>query len=299
MSEPNGFWEQYKENVRESNRRAPWRLLRLLVAFGLSILLAPCCAAAAAITGEPMAAMVVAVVGILCVAVVWRTMLWLLDRSSPSAPAGVPYPHAGFAPSGYSPQQPASSAMPAGQSPFAPVAAGGLPPTKPRDETPFPTHAGFVQPAYAAQLPGQPILGASTGPVPPFAHEPPPARSGAGCAMAAVAIIGVMFLSCCGGGVAILATQPNLKVQVGPQQPMAVPAGGPFGFPGPMAGPPGAFPAEPIPNDDPFEEMRRAQEEMRRAQEKSFQDFIEENKRQMREFDEEFRKQNEAFGRGF
>ena len=285
MSQPNGFWEQYKENVRESNRQAPWRLLRLLVAFGLSILLAPCCAAAAAITGEPMAAMVVAVVGIVFVVVVWRTMWWLLDRSSNSAVGGAAYPHAGFAPSGYSPQPPVSSAIPAGQSPFASLAAGGPPPIKSGYDTPFPTQAGFVQPAYAAQLPGQPILGASTGPVPPFANEPPPARSGAGCAIAAVAVIGVMFLSCCGGGIAMLVTLPNFKMEVGPQQPIAGPAGAPFGFPGPMAGPPGGFPAEAFPNNDPFEEMRRAQE-------KSFQDFIEENKRQMQQFDEELRKHN-------
>lgn len=33
MSEPNGFWEQYQENLREYPRRTPQRLLRLFVAF--------------------------------------------------------------------------------------------------------------------------------------------------------------------------------------------------------------------------------------------------------------------------
>ncbi len=95
-----------------------------------------------------------------------------------------------------------------------------------------------------------------------------------------------------------MATLPNFKMQVGPQQPMAGPAGNPFGFPGPFpgAGPggmPGGMPGAPIQNKDPFEEMRRAQE-------KGFQDFIKENERQMRELDEQLRKQNErAFPPGF
>ena len=72
MSQTNGFWEQYKDNLREYRRQTPWRFLRLLVAFAMTLLLAPCCAAAAAITGEPMAAMVVAVVGIVGVFVAWR-----------------------------------------------------------------------------------------------------------------------------------------------------------------------------------------------------------------------------------
>ena len=89
-----------------------------------------------------------------------------------------------------------------------------------------------------------------------------------------------------------MAALPNFQMQVGPQQPMAGPAGNPFGFPDPLAGPPGAIPGEPFGNNDPLEEMRRAQEQ-------SFQDFIEENQRQMREFEEEFRKQNRPFRPGF
>jgi hypothetical protein len=291
MSQPNGFFEQYKENVRASNRMAPWRLLRLVVAFGLTLLLAPCCAVAAAITGEPMAAMVVAVVGIFGVVIVWRSMLWLIDRSKSSAPAAN-YSQTGFAQGSHWPQPHVSSMPGGGQSPFASQGAGAFPPSQPGYSAPITTHAGFVQPAYAAQLPGQPILGASTGPVPPFATEPPAARSGTGCTIAAVALIGFMFLSCCGGGVAILATLPNFKMQVGPQQPMAGPAVQPFGFPDPLAGPPGAVPGDAFGNNDVFEEMRRAQE-------KSMQELIEEHNRQMEQFDEEFRKQNEAFRPGF
>jgi hypothetical protein len=293
MSEPHGFWEQYKENLREYNRQTPWRFLRLVVAFGLTLLLAPCCAAAAAITGEPMAAMVVAVVGIVGVVVAWRVMVWMFDRASN------PTQSPGYGPPGYSLPQPGAAFSPAaGQSPFGPLPGGGMPPAGPGINLPFSSQAGFVQPAYAAQLPGQPIMGASTGPVPPFAAEPPRPRSGSGCTIAALTVVGVLLFSCCGGGVALMATLPNFKMQVGPQQPMAGPAGNPFGFPGPFpgAGPggmPGGMPGAPIQNKDPFEEMRRAQE-------KGFQDFIKENERQMRELDEQLRKQNErAFPPGF
>jgi hypothetical protein len=269
----NGFWEQYKQNLSDYNRQAPWRFLRLLVAFGLTLLLAPCCAAAAAITGEPMAAMVVAVAGIVGVVIGWRVMLWVFDRRPPN-----PVPAAGYPP-GYWPPQ----------SPFAPTAMSGFPPGNGGIDTPFPASPAYMPPAYLPQVPGQPIMGASSGPVPPFAAEPPRAKSGAGCAIAAVAGVGLLVLSCCGGGVALMATMPNLKIQAGPAQPFggpAQPVGGPavqpFGFPGPMPGMPGAMPGmpgampgQPFPQNDPFEEMRRAQE-------KQFQDIMKENERQMR-----------------
>jgi hypothetical protein len=91
-----------------------------------------------------------------------------------------------------------------------------------------------------------------------------------------------------------LATLPNFKLQIGPQQPVARPVIQPFGFPAPVpAGMPGGFPQEPFPNNEPFEEMRRAQE-------KSLQDFIQENERQMKEFNEQLRQQHERpFGPGF
>jgi hypothetical protein len=274
MSQPNGFWEQYKQNLSDYNRQAPWRFLRLFVAFGLTLLLAPCCMAAVAITGEPMAAMVVAVVGIVGVVVSWRVMLWAFDRGPDPAPATA------YSPPGYAPPE----------SPFAPVAMSGFPPGNSGINTPFPTSPAYMPPAYSPQVPGQPIMGASSGPVPPFAAEPPRAKSGAGCLVAAVAGVGLLVLSCCGGGVALIAAMPNLNFQVGPAQPVAGPAMQPFGFPGPM---PGAMPGHPFPQNDPFEEMRRAQE-------KQFQDMIQENERQMREFDEQFRKQNERpFAPGF
>jgi hypothetical protein len=275
MSQSNGFWEQYKENLRASNRQAPWRFLRLIVAFGLTLLLAPCCAAAAAITGEPMAAMVVAVVGIVGVVIAWRLMLWMFDRGSNSSPAP------NYSPPGFGPAQ----------SPFAPMPMSGFPPGKTGFDTPFPTSSAYMPPAYAPQLPAQPIMGASSGPVPPFASETPKATSGAGCAIAAVAVLGVLALSCCGGGFALIAAMPNLRIQAGPAQPVVGgPVGNPLGFPGPV---PGAMPNNAFPQNDPFEEMRRAQE-------KQFQDFIQENERQMREFDEQLRKQNERpFGPGF
>ena len=273
----NGFREQYKQNLSDYNRQAPWRFLRLLVAFGLTLLLAPCCAAAAAITGEPMAAMVVAVAGIVGVVIGWRVMLWVFDRRPPN-----PVPAAGYPP-GYWPPQ----------SPFAPTAMSGFPPGNGGIDTPFPTSPAYMPPAYLPQVPGQPIMGASSGPVPPFADEPPRAKSGAGCAIAAVAGVGLLLLSCCGGGVLLFAAMPNLKVQAGPAQPIGGPAVQPFGFPGPMPGMPGAMPNQPFPQNDPFEEMRRAQE-------KQFQDIMKENERQMREFDEQFRKQNERpFAPGF
>lgn len=277
MSQSNGFWEQYKENLREHNRQAPWRFLRLIVAFGLTLLLAPCCAAAAAITGEPMAAMVVAVVGIVGVVIAWRVMLWLFDRgSNPSSAAN-------YSPPGFGPPQ----------SPFAPTPLSGFPPGKTSFDTPFPPSTAYMPPAYSPQLPGQPIMGASSGPVPPFAPETPKATSGAGCAIAAVAVLGVLALSCCGGGFALIATMPNLRIQAGPAQPVAGPVGPPFGFPGPMPGMPGAMPNQPFPQNDPFEEMRRAHE-------KQFEDMRKENERLMREFDQQFREQNQpGFRPGF
>lgn len=259
----NGFWEQYKENLRDYNRHAPWRFVRLLIAFGLTLLLAPCCMAAVAITGEPMAAMVVAVVGIVGVFVAWRAMLWVFDRGSGPVPA------AAFSPRGF-------GAMP--QSPFAPTATSGFPPGRTSFDAPFPSSA-----AYTPQMPGQPIMGASSGPVPPFAPEPPKGTSGAGCAIAAVAVMGVLALSCCGGGAALFVALPNLKVQAGPAQPAAGPAVPPLGFPQPMPGMPGAMPNQPFPQNDPFEEMRRAHEEL-----------MKDHERRMREFDQQFRDQNQA-----
>lgn len=289
MSQPPSFWEQYKENLEAYNRSAPRRFLRLFVAFGMALLLAPCCAAAAAITGEPMAAMVVGVVGIGGGFAAWWLIARMFDRS-PNQAAGQAYSPAGYPPPSYAlpdyglPQPPVDFPGQVGQSPFGPAAMSGLPPAKSGFETPFPTRqAGFVPPAYSAQLPGQAILGASSGPVPPFAAETQPARSGAGCAIAALTGAGLLGLSCCCGAPALLVTLPNLKVQVGPQQPLAGPPGNPFGFPGPM---PGAMPNDPFPNNDPFAEMRGAQG-------KGFQDFIKENERQMRELGEQMRKQNE------
>ena len=283
MSQTNGFWEQYKDNLREHNRQAPWRFLRLLVAFAMTLLLAPCCAAAAAITGEPMAAMVVAVVGIAGVFLAWRAMLWMFDRGPNPAQAE------SHASPGFGPQP---------QSPFAPMPMSGFPPAKTGFDTPFPASPSYMPPAYSPQVPGQPIMGASSGPVPPFAPETPKTQSGVGCAIAAVAVLGVLVLSCCGGGVALIATMPNLKIQAGPAQPgpvqpVAGPAVQPFGFPGPLPGMPDAMPNQPFPQNDPFEEMRRAHE-------KQFQDMIRENERQMRQLDEQFRKQNEQpFAPGF
>jgi hypothetical protein len=271
MSQPNGFWEQYKDNLRDHNRQAPWRFLRLIVAFGLTLILAPCCMAAVAITGEPMAAMVVAVVGIVGVFVAWRTMLWMFDRGSYPATAAA-YSSPGF------------GVMP--QSPFAPMAMSGFPPGKSGFETPFPTSAAYTPPAYSPQAPGAPIMGASSGPVPPFAPEPPKTSSGAGCAIAAVAVVGVLVLSCCGGGLALFVALPNLKIQDGPAQPVGGPAGQPFGFPGPMPGMPGAVPNQPFPQNDPFEEMRRTHE-------KHFEELMKENERRMREFDQQIREQNQ------
>ena len=281
MSEPHGFWQQYKENLQEYQRQTPWRFLRLLVAFGMAMILAPCCYAVVAITGEPKAAMVVALVGIVGMFVAWRVLLWMFGRT-PNQPLPQSY-----APPGYGASQaPGTFPGPVSQSSFGPTPMGGLPPGKPGFDTPFPPAPGFVQP----YIPGQPIMGASAGPVPPFANEAPRPRSGAGCAVAAVAVLGVVALSCCGGGVAVMAMLPNFKMQVGPGQPVAGPAGNPFGFPGPI---PGALPNDPVPHKDPFDDMQRAQQ-------KQFDDFIRENERQMREFDEQFRKQNEqAFGPEF
>ena len=65
------FLEQYKANCRSYVRRTPYRLLRLLVAFMTALALAPVCALAARLTGEPIVAMVIGVIGAVGVLAAW------------------------------------------------------------------------------------------------------------------------------------------------------------------------------------------------------------------------------------
>ena len=255
MSQPHGFWEQYKENVREHNRQAPWRIVRLLVAFGLTLLLAPCCAAAAAITGEPMAAMVVAVVGIVAVVVAWRVIWWLVDRSpNPPSQAGLP-----FQPSPPAPQYPAPQ-----------YSAQQFPAPQ------FPAPQGFIDAQLATAAPARPIMGAGSGPVPPFAAEPVAHSSGIGWGCALAGVFGAMMLFCCGGGALGLALLPGLRIQAGPNQ---ANVGGPVGFQGPFGGP-GGDPIMNGPMHDPFAEMHRQHQ-------KQFDELMRENERQMRELNQQ------------
>jgi hypothetical protein len=78
------FLEQYKANCRSYVRRTPYRLLRLLVAFAAALVLAPICALAARLTGEPMVAFVVGVAGALGVLAIWI----LIERAFQSGVQG-------------------------------------------------------------------------------------------------------------------------------------------------------------------------------------------------------------------
>lgn len=164
------FFDQYKANCRAYVRRTPYRLLRLLVAFVAALVLAPICGAAAKLTGEPMVAVVVGVVGTVGVLAVWilieRAIQNRVER--PELPVD-PYSSANFNPSG-------------GQSPFA------------------------GQPGFAPQ---QAIVTPElihSGEVPVWTPGAPPAKSsGGGCTIALLVVAGVMMLSCCGGIVAVFA----------------------------------------------------------------------------------------------
>lgn len=65
------FLDQYKANCRAYLRGSPYRLLRLLVAFAAALVLAPICALAARLTGEPMLGAVVGIAGAVGVLIAW------------------------------------------------------------------------------------------------------------------------------------------------------------------------------------------------------------------------------------
>jgi hypothetical protein len=247
MSNPgNGFWQQYQENVRAANRNAPWRLLRVLVAFGLTLVLAPCSMVVAEVTGSPTAAMVFAIVGIVSAVVLWRLIWWLFERQPQQA---LPDFHG-----------PALSAIP--PSTGSPFASG-----------PFYQQAPSTQ-AYTP--PAQPLLGASAGPRPPFAPEP--RRSGSsGCVIAIVALLGLSLFTCCGGAAALFAFAPKLNFRAGPNAAVNF---GPANAPafGPPAG-------NPFPGGDPFADFQRRQQQHLEDVRQRHDEIMRQHEAQMRELE--------------
>ena len=165
------FFEQYKANCRGYVRRAPYRLLRLLVAFGAALVLAPICALAARLTGVPMVAVVVGVVGAVGVLAVWI----LIERAIQNRLEGPKYPVDLCSAEILNP-------------------GGGQPPLT--------GQSGFT-PQHAIVTP-ELVHGEHA----PLWHAPgpPPAKSsGGGCTVALLVVAGVMMLTCCGGGVAVFA----------------------------------------------------------------------------------------------
>jgi len=165
------FFEQYNANCRNYVRRAPYRLLRLLVAFGAALVLAPICALAARLTGVPMVAVVVGVVGAIFVLAVWI----LIERAIQNRVEGPEYPA--------DPNSAANFGTCGGQSPL--VGQPGFT-SQQAIVTPELVHGEHATVWHA---PG-----------------PPPAKSsGGGCTIALLVVAGVMMLTCCGGGVAVFA----------------------------------------------------------------------------------------------
>jgi hypothetical protein len=175
MSDPiHNFWQQYKENCSEYTRRAPLRLLGLVIAFIAAFALAILGALVNGLTGEPAAALVVIVVGAITVLVGWIVLVRMIDRPSPPAP--------NHPPTAMTPFGPAPGGM--GQSPFA-----GQPAYPPQR---------FVAPEVVdAQL------------APAWPQPAPPVKSGGGMKLVLLGIFSVLCLSCCGGAIVItrLATQ--------------------------------------------------------------------------------------------
>jgi hypothetical protein len=164
------FLDQYKANCRAYVRRTPYRLLRLLVAFAAALVLAPICAAAAKLTGQPMVAVVIGVVGAVGVLAVWI----LIERAIQNRVERPEYDAGPFAPANFDPG--------GGESPFA-----GLPVSAP--------HQAIVMPELV-----------NSGHLPAWqAPSPAPAKSSGGCTIALLVVAGVVMLSCCGGGVAVFA----------------------------------------------------------------------------------------------
>jgi len=165
------FLDQYKANCRAYVRRTPYRLLRLLVAFAAALVLAPICAAAAKLTGEPMVAVVIGVVGAVGVLAVWI----LIERAIQNRVETPEYPAGPSAPANFDPG--------GGESPFA-----GQPGSASQQAIVMPelVHSGH-RPAWQAPSPA------------------PAKSSSGGCTIALVVVAGVMMLTCCGGGVAVLA----------------------------------------------------------------------------------------------
>jgi len=91
------FLEQYKANCRAYVRNAPYRLFRLLVAFGAAVVLAPICALAAKLTGEPMMAAVVGVAGAVGVLVAWI----IIERAIQRRAEGPEYPATAYSPADF------------------------------------------------------------------------------------------------------------------------------------------------------------------------------------------------------
>jgi hypothetical protein len=165
------FLDQYKANCRAYVRRAPYRFLRLLVAFVAALVLAPICALAARLTGEPMVAAVVGVAGAVGVLAAWI----IIERAMQRRAEGPEYPSDHYSPVSFNHD--------GGQSPFA------LQPGSP--------------PHHAMVTPGLVPIGH-----PPAWQTPSPTpakSSGGGCTIALLVVGGVMMLTCCGGGVAVLA----------------------------------------------------------------------------------------------
>jgi hypothetical protein len=161
------FVEQYKENCNTYVRRAPVRLLGLLLALPVAIVLASAGALLSRLTGEPLAAGVVIFVGAIAYLIGWIAVARLLE--APAAPLPM-YP-----PSHYPPPHDV------GPSPFA--IAPGYPPA--------PNYVGSQFAAPTAPPWQQPVPSAT------------PARSGGGCVLVALGTFGVLVLSCCGGGIVL------------------------------------------------------------------------------------------------
>jgi hypothetical protein len=219
------FQEQFRENCRQYTRQTPIRLLKLAVAFVAAFVLGSLCYLVEGLTGSRTAVLFVLVPGVLFVLALWLLFLRRLGAALPEPQAFQPVLMASSPDplSGSDPWSPAG--FPAPQ-PFVPA----TPAAKPEWNTPGPAFGSAPQPAFPS---------------------PPRPASGSGWTVALLAILGVVMLSCCGGGL-VLAGLASFTTQVG----------SPAGFE----------------SDDPFAEMharnqqnldemrRRHEEQMRRIE---------------------------------
>jgi hypothetical protein len=86
------FHNQYQANCRAYVRGTPFRLLRLLVAFAAALALAPICALAARLTGEPAVGAVTGIAGAVGVLIAWILVERAMHHRGGSSPAAAHMP---------------------------------------------------------------------------------------------------------------------------------------------------------------------------------------------------------------